>query len=117
MHVRGGSVPPSGVPHTSGAGRVASACLASTSDRKPCFPLQEHSSSTRGKGSGCLGYVRYLMGTTEWDGDLASVPSCQPQILSYVFYPLLSQLADREVRQRIELLPGTWLELAILLVD
>lgn len=75
VHVRGCSVPPLGVPHTSGAGRVASARLASASDRKPWFPLQEHPSSIGGKGSGCLRYVRYLIGMTEWDGDLASVPS------------------------------------------
>lgn len=42
--------------------------------------------------------------------------SCRPQVLCCIFYPLLSQLADREVRQRIGLLPGARLDLAVLLV-
>lgn len=42
--------------------------------------------------------------------------SCQLRILSCVFYPLLSQLADREVGQRTGLLLGAWLDLGIFLV-
>lgn len=42
----------------------------------PGFPCKSIlAASGEGKGSGCLRYVRYLMGMTEWDGDLASVRS------------------------------------------
>lgn len=36
-------------------GRVASARLASASDRKPCFPLQEHPSSVGGRAVAASG--------------------------------------------------------------
>lgn len=44
-------------------------------------------------------------------------PLCQRGILSWFFNPLPSQLANREVRLRMGLLLGVWLDLAILLVS
>lgn len=119
MHVRGCSVHPSGVPHTGGAGRVASACLVSASDGKPCFPPREHPGSIGGKSRGCLGVA------PRWTPDayagagwyLASAPS-ELWALDPVprFSPALPQLVAGGGVPGTQLLLGALPDSAILLV-